>query len=103
MSFSDKLSIGCAVLSIFVSVLTTVLAARWINSSSAKRNERVMNGIIRILADTFRIELVYDEQGRPTGGQVIRLAGSSSSKTSVNAELTTGPSGMSGAGSVEAA
>jgi hypothetical protein len=89
------------ILSCLVGIATTAAAARWINSNGSKRNAKVMDAIIRILAEQHRVELVTDADGRPTGGQVIRLAGDAAGQATVTASLTTGSASIAGTGSVD--
>jgi hypothetical protein len=89
------------ILSCLVGIATTAAAARWINSNGSKRNAKVMDAIIRILAEQHRVELVTDGDGRPTGGQVIRLAGNAAGRTTGTASLNTGPASIAGTGSID--
>jgi hypothetical protein len=89
--------VGC----IFGGALT-IAAARWVNSNGSKRNAELMYGIIRILGEKFHVELVRDADGRPTGGQVIRLAATAGAMSTMTANLTAGPASIVGTGTVTA-
>jgi hypothetical protein len=55
--------------------VTYVMAKRVI-SKDAERSSRVNDGIIRILAEMNRLDLVVDGDGRPTGGKKVSLVSS---------------------------
>jgi hypothetical protein len=83
-----------------VSVGATLFMAKRINSKGAERSARVTDSILRMLAEMNRLELVNDDEGRPTGGKYIRLAGSAAGRATMTADLTTGPATMTAVGTV---
>lgn len=81
-----------------VSIGFTYLMAKRVISKGAERSARVTDSILRQLAEMNRVELVLNAAGEPTGGKIVRLAGSAAGVATASADLTTGPASIAGVG-----
>ncbi len=81
-----------------IGISSSIGIARWIVSRGDQQQANVLQGIIRILAEKYRVDLSRDKDGRATGFQDIHLAGSVGATAAATASLTTGASIVSGAG-----